>query len=564
MKKNGLDFNRWIEPIEDFVREHGHQTPRWAVFLTYEFAPARFCRSVMPTLSRKGRCFRTIVLADQGALEKNLLQSRPELTGALNLHPVHCCTGGVFHPKLAFLRAGRSMRACFGSANLTNGGLGSNLELWSFTESPEVLRGIIHFLDALKKSPALVLGCGAHRSLHYALADFVGAKTASVWSSLQGTFADQIKTGPESKAGEVNVISPMFTGNGGARVARAAIPCPDFNLYTDDLANVPNCKEVFYYHPDPAAGGDEDTDAGPAELHAKAYVFHPRSKGTTWAWFGSANFTARALTTPIAKGGNVELMVRACLPDDEANALRADLKELFNESKPENNEEKPKEAPPKPCATILDCELRGRPGRWKLAIQAMPHTDHVDLQQDKQKVRVRIRKGWGFVEGQKLVSLIPQLADLADPEAAQVLVLFQVLKDRKVPIVVNIPHVPPSGGEGGNPQAQLDWIIDELLGRVPSVRPDSGSGEAEEQSGPDDRAKVESNSEDIDFERRLDLVQRQGELDQLAVKAALLKKLICRNRSAEERGRLLREYADTILAATPTHLKSVIREHFGI
>ena len=35
------------------------------------------------------------------------------------------------------MRAGNRVRACIGSANITSGGLGTNLEFWTYTESPE-------------------------------------------------------------------------------------------------------------------------------------------------------------------------------------------------------------------------------------------------------------------------------------------------------------------------------------------------------------------------------------------------------------------------------------------
>ena len=70
MKKTGLERSRWVDPIDDFVRQHGRATPRWAVFLTYNIDLDRFGRSVLPVLSRRGRCFRSVVIATRRPLRR--------------------------------------------------------------------------------------------------------------------------------------------------------------------------------------------------------------------------------------------------------------------------------------------------------------------------------------------------------------------------------------------------------------------------------------------------------------------------------------------------------------
>ena len=90
MKPQGVEWNRWVDPIDDFVRQHGRHTPRWAVFLTYNLDLSRFGRVVLPVLSRHGKRFRVVVISDQAALENNLQLSRPQLPGPVNLHPIRC------------------------------------------------------------------------------------------------------------------------------------------------------------------------------------------------------------------------------------------------------------------------------------------------------------------------------------------------------------------------------------------------------------------------------------------------------------------------------------------
>jgi hypothetical protein len=55
MKSEGLERQRWSDPIDDFVREYGGATPRWAIVLTYELDIATLARAVLPALTRRGR-----------------------------------------------------------------------------------------------------------------------------------------------------------------------------------------------------------------------------------------------------------------------------------------------------------------------------------------------------------------------------------------------------------------------------------------------------------------------------------------------------------------------------
>jgi len=62
----GIAWQRWLEPIGEFVRRHGREVNRWAIAGTYELELATLQRSVLPVLSRRGSAFRTLVLVDAG------------------------------------------------------------------------------------------------------------------------------------------------------------------------------------------------------------------------------------------------------------------------------------------------------------------------------------------------------------------------------------------------------------------------------------------------------------------------------------------------------------------
>lgn len=561
MKRTGLERNRWVDPIDDFVRQHGRATPRWAVFLTYNIDLDRFGRLVLPALARRGRHFRSVMLSDQATLEESLNLSRPQLPGAVNLHPIRCSRGGIFHPKLVFLRAGRHVRACFGSANITDGGMGSNLEFWTFTESPEILGGIQHFLLALTRSPDLVIDDSACRSLRRALSGLVGSETASVWSSLQESFASRLKRGPERNTARATIISPMYAAEGGIKGARAAIPSTEVQLYTDMAVPVPK-SSVFLYSPPHVADQADDAEAFPRVLHAKAYVFRLRASGAALAWMGSANFTAQALTKSVSKGGNVELMVRTRLPKDEADALDADLAELFEKGKAlVDAMDRKSSAPPRALATIIACELVGSTSEPRLRIHSTQRQGHVVLRNNGRQVRVTIKNRRGILEGAPLRRLLPEL----DLTAAHVFVLYQLVRGLEVPVVVNVPHVPLDDGRAGHSHASIDTLLDDLLGRIPISRAKTGTGYEQEEDvdPPSDTNDDEIDAESSEFERRLDQVQHQGEIDQLAVKAALLKKLAERaTASVPERDSMFGDIVRVILRASPSHLAPAIRSLF--
>jgi hypothetical protein len=557
MKRMGLDRNRWLDPVDEFVRQHGRFTPRWAIVLTYEIDLDRL-GAVLRPLTRRGRCFRCVVISDQATLEEALKRCRTQLPGAVNLHPIRCSRGGVFHPKLVFLRAGRHVRACFGSANITAGGMGSNLELWTFTESAEILGGIQHFLRALIQCPDLGMDDGVRRSLKRATAGLVGNETGSVWSSLQESFASRLKSGPERRASRATIISPMCATEGGIKAAREAVPSTQVKLYTNAAVRVSR-SSVFVYSPPHVADQPDDAQPFPSDLHAKAYVFRPAAGGAVFAWTGSANFTAQALTKTVAKGGNVELMVRTVLPKDEADALDTDLKELFENGNGLAGTTYPRvEAPPRAKGTILACELVGSEHEPRLRIHTTQRQGRLVLKNLGRRVNVMIENGQGIVKGAALRRLLPEF----DALAARVFVIHQLVGGEEIPVVVNVPHVPPDDAAEGHSHSSIDALLDDLLGRVPISRSNVESDDDNEDG--DDVGHDGGDEPDMtEFERPLDQVRHQGEIDRLAVKAALLKRLAVKvtERGAERRS-MFADVLEVLLKASPCHLVPAIRSLF--
>jgi len=450
------------------------------------------------------------------------------------------------------------VRVCFGSANVTDGGLGANLEFWTYSEDKEVVAGLAHFLYELVQSREIIIDDGARRSVRRALSGVAARSTRAIWSSLDESFARRILSSPDRHADRATVISPLYASEGGLKTARAAIPAAEVHLYTSLPATVPNTTVHVYRPPYAADQAEADPESFPRTLHAKAYVFQRRREGAASAWLGSANFTAQALTKSLAQGGNVEILVRTELPKDEVDALENDLRFLFKKGKGIGaSPPLDTSTPLRPKATVVACELLGDEADRRLIVHAIVQQGNVVLENQKCKgrqVRVRIKNGRGVVEGTALNALL-------DPSGVCPIVLHQRLQGRSFPVIVNVPHVPPDSGPEASPQASLDVLLDDLIGRV-RVPPQVAGADEDANDAPEKDDEGDDADSD-DYGQRLDEVRHQGELDQLAVKAALLKRLITRATAVGfERESMLREYFPTLLNACHHHLHRVLRALF--
>jgi hypothetical protein len=564
VSRPGLESQRWIDPVEEFVRRHGHNSSRWAIACTYEVDLPLIQRVVLPVLSRRGCAFRTVILSDAARLEAVLTQVSGPFSGAINLHSVWM-RRGVFHPKLLLLRAGGEARACFGSANLTSAGLNGNLELWSHSDDPVIVAAIVDFLTRLTASPGIDVDPAGQRSLRAALRGMANRPHPSVWSSLDGSFEARLRRRRNGKASRALVISPMYATPAGLRRARAAIPTRRLELFTDEPVQL---SRVVANVLRPAANVDGD-DGEPDErqidgararaptiLHAKAYVFPRGATSGADAWIGSANFTAQALSKGIGDGGNVELMVEAALPKDELARFTADLEQWFLPvTGPIPQAPAKVETLAEPLATVMSCELiEGRMGP-ALIVYSIRRDGTIELVFEGRHVTVAIKRGRGSVDGAKLRGFMP----LPDLSAATPLVIHQWIGGRLQPVVVNVPHVPPGPQDGGAAFGSVDAMIADMMGRVPVRRP---------SEDPDARGPSEAEDDGVgelppdELERRLDEVRHQGGLDKVAVSMAVLLKLIARCPSGERSVR--RAEALALMSANcPPHLQQVVRANFA-
>jgi hypothetical protein len=557
----GLAWQRWLDPVDEFVRQHRREPSRWAIACTYELELATLQRAVLPALSRRGAAFRTLVLVDAGVLERVMNDLAAPLVGAVNLHAVRVTRGGVFHPKLLLLRAGGHVRVCFGSANLTSGGLAGNLELWSHSDSADVVPGVTAFFDELLAAKAVVLDPSARRGLRRALLGLPRRATPAVWSSLTEPFAHRLARRGEPRARRAVIVSPLFATAGGLTAARSAVPAGDVTLCTDRAIALSRCKVRVLRGTTDAE--TESGDPAPQALHAKAYAFEARD-GSANVWSGSANFTAQAVTKSVAQGGNVELMVRAHLPRDEWQRLAHDLENDLFVAMTGRPELPPVQGAAMPAArsTVIGAELVIGVSGPALLITSTRASGVVRLAYQRRTVTIPIRAGRGRLEGAPLRAFLGAIATAI--EASTCFAIHELLGRSRFAVVVNIPHVPPTAAEGGSGHATLDAFANELLGRViVYARP---PGVAADDGDPDLGSDVDAEDDggaplDAELERRLDECRHQGRLDRDAVTLAVLEKRL-RKAHADQRTAYRGEIVQTAEATLPPLLHAAVRRLF--
>ena len=231
-RTNGLSWQRTADAIRAFVRQSGSYAPRRAIFCTFDFVVERFEAVVFPALVRRGQQFRTLVAVDAGALQAQLRNLGTGRIGRYQVAPVRVSSGGVFHPKLTLLSAGPKRLIGFGSANLTSGGLGGNLELMLFAneandEGRQLIGGAARFLDRLVASGAAQMPASAREFIQTTLAGIPRASNA-VLDSLHVALLEQMARSHLSAARghdtrHLTILSPWHSSGASAEGVSPAV-----------------------------------------------------------------------------------------------------------------------------------------------------------------------------------------------------------------------------------------------------------------------------------------------------------------------------------------------------
>jgi hypothetical protein len=267
---------------------------------------------------------------------------------------------GVFHPKLFLAVREDAVFAAVGSANLTRGGLGANLELLTplvFAKDAErpppraVLQSILAFVDRVATDlTGRIVESSRERILevleHARLAieglpeprrapdlRFLHSYEAPLWNQLVALHGDDPVT-------HLAVVSPFFEiddpeldesdsllrfalGEGLRWAPRAK--SPRCTLHVTALGTVmPLPRSALEELGAAVEVHPQALSIEPRRLHAKLIAVFGK-KRTTLLW-GSPNFTPSALLRPAAWGGNVE-----CALALSTSATNAGAEEIFEE-----------------------------------------------------------------------------------------------------------------------------------------------------------------------------------------------------------------------------------------
>lgn len=564
----GLAFRKTADAIAAFVKAHGASAPRRAVLCTYDLDPFRFEAVVLPELTRRRRWFRTLVLADAASLQKQGVLGQRASASTYELAPVRVNGPGVFHPKLIVVQAGPRVLVGIGSANLTAGGLGGNLELMLFAsnegaQGTALAESAIQFLDDLQKTRRVTLSASAKRFLERLCRSAPATKAGPVLHSLHRPLIEQLAAGRRGRVDRVQIMSPWHSTSVDtdgvepeviARVGKALGGWP--RVYTQGHAGkapaLGNKTEVLILRAS-AYGGDEDLDAEseddaakrlrrPARLHAKAYL----AVGTTSAtlWFGSANCTLPALCR-VAGSGNVELLARVALNQKALARFEGDLDAMFERA---IGTLPPGKTPriPAPRGIVL----AGHVDTWKGSSRF-----EIELISPPRLTRLRIgttTRRQGTIElsvprGATSLVLSPKESRCLIEDGKVPPVLWEHVAGTAIPFPISVPCAPAFD----DPEAMLDEVLDDFAGRVPSpFRTKSGRDEDDHDDLDDD-----------DRDRELELLtesEHQGVLDRIAVRVELLRRRLAAIPAA-------RSHYITLVQrlAVPPPLRRILVAHLG-
>jgi hypothetical protein len=296
----------------------------------------------------------------------------------------------------------------------------------------------------------------------------------------------------------------------------------------------------------PEAGEEGDDDSlseracnqYPSSLHAKAYLLRGRSRAMLF--FGSANCTEPALTRPVSKRGNVEVLVAVRLSIAEARSLDNDLRKLFVEL-PKTKAPQPSRSPPAQMGAVLGGWMTGNRNGPVLMIEA-PRLDGGVVRigaarAGKGTVHVAIHIGMGRVDDRRELE---RLFPAGPPELSSeswVTILWEDTGRDWIPFPVTLPLV---GHVSGNPDIALFEILEEELGLWP-VRTGCGQCETMEESKEDEAQHCDEE------DRELTDARHQGELDRIAIAVARLRRVVhARFTQPKERTNYLRLLAHRI------------------
>ena len=453
----------------------------------------------------------------------------------------------MFHPKLVFLAAGSGYLVGVGSANLTSGGLGGNLEMMLFADDEtdhgrRLLGGAAHFLDRLVRHEHLLLPESAREFVDVALAG-IRRDPSGLCDSLDAALVDQMAAtrGDQGRAAntrELTILSPWHSAAASPegvdpsvlRRLKRAFGASRVAVFTEGRnGRGPNLGRGTRVHirvekPSPrskngelAEDGEAALERRPTRVHAKAYLVEDSDERGR-LFFGSANCTHPGLTRAVAGGGNVELLVVSKLEAPGVAALRGDLADLFVPAD-KTFAVTATPAPVQPAGLVLAGQICEGAAGPRLRIEAPTLRQgivEIAKAPASQLARVRVNRGVGLIDDRsQMRSLFGEIPPARSSDSWGGVLWERVGKTfAPFPVVV-----PLAAGDHGTPDGALLDLVWEELGLWPA--------QAEGEDIESDDEQNESTSEEDDEDRHaLAEAKHEGQLDRLAVAVSVLRKRI--------------------------------------
>jgi hypothetical protein len=291
--------------------------PRRALLLAFEASLPFVERAILPLLKEVGPDSIDIIIDEIDYQNGRLESSAVNWAGVTyRVHPVRLRRGRFFHPKLCLLPHDNGAHVIVGSGNLTPGGWRFNLELIDYlhiTEPSAASDGLVSLLEAL---PTELIGA-SHRLLSRLERELAGLQRfASSGSSEDPLILHNIEQSllgqldrrvDDCEIEEIIAVSPFYDESCAvihdlARRHNATMRIIKDGRDHKDL-NGPAILELSNRLTIEALAG---VDGANRPLHAKCLALI--GKRRAWMTSGSANLTAAAWLSSVARGGNLELI----------------------------------------------------------------------------------------------------------------------------------------------------------------------------------------------------------------------------------------------------------------
>lgn len=294
--------------------------------LTYEFNPGTF-ETRFERVLRRQNVQVDVVIGQPPARDQNLI-NRPQQGLLYRVWRANWL--GKFHPKIIILMADDDLVVGLGSANMTVGGLGGNLECWQFypvsPDNSSVVGGVKKLLECLIERKIVTDKAGL-KEITSALPSEVNT---CLIHTLTGRLFDQVIPRLRGPVLRVDIISPI-NGDPGRllELLRRKTGAKEIHYYSHNnpMPSLAACTSYWRLEPPGGKLDDEEKLAKYTAVHSKMFAFCS-VKGIDLFW-GSANASNTAWLNT-GSGSNIDFLIHSRLSHGEWEKFRTNLPNKYS------------------------------------------------------------------------------------------------------------------------------------------------------------------------------------------------------------------------------------------